>query len=774
MRSKGIKWGVLPLVAAALMACGGGGGGTSQPDVTPPATASISGMVAKGPAVGASVRLFNASGQQVGETVRSGADGRYTIVIPASEVGPFRLEADLSGATITSETGGTYTGAAGQILRAVVDRRMDTVHLTPFSDMAADLVGSGPLTPGAVRDANRKISQILNATDFLTSAPTEGNLLVALTAVQTLVDSNSNGLTAVLEQLRNAASSGTDGFVVSREFVQALQDACGTTTACTQSFNPAVAAEPVPVGQSDGIDAVRALFQDLRNTVLAFSNDQGSGELDQAGNRIDAALQAAVQPIDDEQIKLVALALDADQMLRAFQAGDTTQRRRDFGDAFGRVAITGFNGSPVPSGRLPQFRCEVSRATFTTTSGGQQDIQTSTATDSEVTPDNANAVSCFGVGTEGRLVPGRGDGFGYYHSLFLIPQAGGNYSYVHQVRRQTYDRTGLTSVPTSRVGAAVFGAMTTTRDAAGDMTGVALNGRLKPGFVGHEPGVYATLDRVDTTLNISTSLGTPTASLNVTGSMVLMKTDGTEASRVDITSGSFAGRTDLPRSYYDVVYVGDGSCPAGLAPAFGSMSPNLWCDGTVMGTTAGLGSMSLDVSVSAPGVRFQGNASADQPSFDSSQTVYLPTVITLRGRVSEADGASGYRVLLDGTATARLTGFSTHNATAGTQAPLQVSFDGRILLRNRPAMGFTFNGAQDAADNRSGTGSFFWNGRLLNFAAEPVTRSLVVSNDDGMTFTIPRDGGDQWQPIRRSGVLVGRINLDQQRIEYADGTFEQF
>lgn len=194
MRSNGVKWGVLPLVVGALMACGGGN--------NDPVASTISGVVAKGPAAGASVQLFNASGRQVGQTVRSGADGRYTITIPASEAGPFRLVADLSGATITSETGGTYPGAAGQVLRAVVDRRMDTVHITPFSDMAADLalevVGSGPLTTGAVLDANRKIRQILNATDFLTSAPTQGSLQGALTAVQTLVDNNSGGLTAVL------------------------------------------------------------------------------------------------------------------------------------------------------------------------------------------------------------------------------------------------------------------------------------------------------------------------------------------------------------------------------------------------------------------------------------------------------------------------------------------------------------------------------------------------------------------------------------------------
>lgn len=773
MRFKGIQRAVLPVVAATLVACGGG---STQESAT--ATVAISGVVAKGPAAGASVRLFDASGQPLGQAVTSDSNGRYTINIPATAVGPFRLVADLSNATITSETGGTYPGAAGQVLRAVIESRLETVHITPFSDMAADLAleaaGTGPLSTDAARDANRKIRQILNSTDFLTSAPTSGALLAALTAVQALVDDaggDAAALTTVLEQLRDAATAGTGGLVVSVNLVNDLVAACD---ACAASFNPSVAEEPVPVGQSAAIDTVKALFQDLRNTLLAFSNEQSSGELDQAGDRIDASLQAAVQPVDEEQLNLVALTLDADQLLRDFQAGDLTQRRKQSGNAFGRIATTGFDGNPVQAGWLPQFGCEVGRATFTTTSGGQQDIQTYTALDSEVTPANANVVSCSGIGTVGRLVPGRGDGFGYYHSMNLIPQAGGNYAYVHQVRRQTYDRTGLTVVPTFRVGSAVFGSLTMTRDTAGDVTGVALNGRLKPGFKGHEPGVFATLDRVDTTLNISTAQGTSTASLNVTGSMVLMKLDGTEASRVDITSGSFAGRTDLPRSYYDVVYVGDGSCPAGYAPAFGTMSPDLSCDGTVTGTTAGLGSMSLDISVSAPGVRFQGNASADQASFDSSQTVYLPTAITLRGRLSEADGVSGYRVLLDGTATARLTNFSTHNATGGADAPLQVTFDGRILLRNRPDMGFTFNGARDAADNRSGTGSFFWNGRLLNFAAEPVTRSLVVSNDDGMTFTIPRDGRDQWQPIRRLGVLVGRINLEQKRIEYADGTFEQF
>lgn len=771
MRFKGMQRALLPVVAATLVACGGGSTQES-------ATVAISGVVAKGPAAGASVRLLSASGQPVGQTATSDSNGRYTINIPASAVGPFRLEADLSNATITSETGGTYPGEAGQVLRAVIESRLETVHITPFSDMAADLalefVGSGPLTVDAAQDANRKIRQILNSTDFLTEAPTSGSLLAALTAVQTLVDDaggDAAALTAVLEQLREAATVGEDGLAVSRDLVDALVAACDE---CAASFNPSVAEEPVPVGQSAAIDNVKALFQDLRNTLLAFSNDQGSGELDQAGDRIDAALQAAVQPIDEEQLNLVALTLDADQLLRDFQGGDLTQRRQQSGNAFGRIASIDFNGNPTQAGWLPQFRCEVALATFTTTSGGQQDIQTFTASDSEVTPANANAVTCYGIGTVGRLVPGRGDGFGYYHSMILIPQAGGNYAYVHQVRRQSYDRTGLTVVPTFRVGAAAYGSITTTRDTAGDVTGVAVNGRLKPGFQGHEPGVYATLDRVDTTLTLSTNVGTNTASLNMTGSMVLMKTDGTEASRVDITSGSFAGRTDLPRSYYDVVYVGEGNCPTGYAPAFGTMSPYLSCDGTITGTTAGLGSMSLDVSVSAPGVRFQGNASADQASFDSSQTVYLPTAITLRGRVSEADGASGYRVLLDGTATARLTNFSTHDASSNAQAPLQVSFDGRILLRNRPAMGFIFEGNRTAADVRSGTGSFFWNGRLLNFAADSVTSALVVSNDDGVAFTIPRDGRDQWQPIRRSGVLVGSINLDQKRIEYADGTFEQF
>lgn len=781
MRSVGIKWGALTAVAAALVACGGGSSSQDQ-DRTEPASVAMSGVVAKGPASGARVTIFRADGTVAAGPITTGAGGTYSARVMPNE-GPFRVEVDLNGADIQDDLdpSRTYKGKAGEMLRAVV---LDVsasrpVNVTPFSDLAAELaltsVNGGRLNAAAVDSANKKVSQILGALDFLAASPTGDAMLQRLKAVQQMVEDQGD-LGAVLTSIRDAARVGDGGAIaIDGDLMDSLAQACATAgvSTCDSAFAPrSVAEAEVTPTQINAIEAAKTLFQDLRNTLLAYSNDQGDGELDQAGDRINAALSAAVKPIDDEQLKSLAMANDADEMFRAFKAGTSSQRRLLSSDyAYGRIATRNADGSTVEPNAVPKFACEVGRATIIQVDGRPDVSSDYTAADDLVTPANANVISCYGIGTVGRLVPGRGDGYGYFHSLLMIPQPGGQYAYVHQLRRQAFDRT--VSSATSRVRA-VYGSLTMTRDADQALTGFTVNGRLIPGFKGHAPGEYATLDRVDASLTMSGNNGTATSSLNVTGSMALMKLDGTQASRVDITSGSFAGRTDIPRSYYDNFYVGEGSCPAGYGPVYGTSSPFLTCGGMVEGTTGALGSMSLNVSVTAPGVRFQGIASAAQPSFDSTGSVYYPTVLSLQGLVSEADGPNAYRVLLDGTVTARLLNFASHNASSNQPAPMEVGFNGRLLLKDRPAMGFTFAGARDAADNRSGSGTFFWNNRVLRFEGDADTRALTVRNDDGLRFTIPQNGSRVYQPVYRGDIQVGRINVDLARIEYADGTYEQY
>ena len=758
MRLMQVKWGVLPVVAATLVACGGGG--AESPDQV--ASTSLSGVVAKGPVKGAKVTIFAADGKTVlARDILTGEGGKYTASFPSDSKGPFLIESDLTGAEITDEvTGKTYTGKSGEKLRAVVADASSAVNLTPFSDMAADLAleaaGGGPLTTGAAEAANKKIRQILNNTDFLTASPTAGDLLVALKAVQTLVNKNEGGLAAVLKQLRDASAEG----VVSRNLVADLQAACET---CGAAFNPEVA--ELPVAQVSAIDVVKALFKDLRDTLLAYSNDGGTGDLDTAGVKITDALAEVVRPVDAEQLKVLAVFSDAEEMYREFKAGESTRTVwRSSDTAYGQVAGSTMTGPAV----VARYGCELARATLTDVPGGYKDVS-SDYTIAGLTKDNVNVMACYGIGTQGRLFPGDGKGAGFYQAVLFIPTGESSFKYVHQLRTGGFTGAGTTS---RVVGRAVYGDLSVNRDASGSLTGFAIAGKLVPGLVGSTSESYALLDRVDANLDFTSAKGASTANASVSGSLVLMKKDGSEASRVDITTGNFAFKTDVPTSYHDVISVGDGTCPDGYAPAFGTASPYLWCDGMVSTTTSVLSSMTLDVSVSAPGVKFQGIATAGSPSFDKSGSVYYPTVTSLQGKLYEADG-TGYRVLLDGLAKVELQGFSSFDASLGQASPLKASFDGQVLLKSRPAMGFTFAGARDSSDNRSGTGSFYWNGKSLSFEGK-ADKSLVVRNDDGVTFTIPHNGSKSYQPIFKGTEQVGRINLDLQRVEYADGSYEQY
>lgn len=759
---------LLPVMAAALVACGGGG---DDGDVQPVETVTLQGTVAKGLVSGAKLRVLSAAAtpEVLASGVTTDKDGRYSIKLNKPS-GPVVIEADLEGADIADELqpGVTYKGRAGEKMRAIIAAASaaTTANVTPFSEMAVDLVAEAGWNPAAVTDANKLVRQLLNNTDHLTASPTAGALLTSLTAVQQLVNNTDGGLAAVLQQLRDAAQAGDGAVSISPELTKTLDAACGDSAACADAF--ATPPAPVVIGTGDSIDAVYALFQDLRDTLLAYSNEDQTGELDVATSRLGDAVEAAVQPIDEEMLGLMAMFSKGDQLYRAFKAGDSTQLTVQSGSSYGRVVTVAPDGTSVGNGFLPRYGCEVARATIVTKADGALDVG-SDYTTAEVTSSNANVFACYGVGTVGRLYPSADGVNSYWQSVIFIPQADGSFKYVHQLRTRPFDQRAGSA---TRVKA-FYGSLGVTRDSTQDLTGFNLNGKLVPGLMGHEPGEYATLDRVDAQLAFMGSAPTSTsAKYDLSGSMTLYKKDNVFASSVEIASGSMvAVKTDVPYSYTDYIE-GGASCPAGSTPAPWSTAPYLWCETTVTDIEEGFSALNLDVTVTAPGVKFQGLVSADTPSFDSTGTVYTPTKMSLQGKIYEADGA-GYRLLLDGKGSVQLLNFANFDATSGLYAPINVGFDGKVLLKNRPEMGLTLSGAQTTTGEQSLSGTFFWNSKALKLAAA-ADGAWTVSNDAGVRFTIPAGGSDTAQDVFLGNVKVGTINFGLSRIEYADGRFQQF
>lgn len=759
---------LLPIMAAVLVACGGG----SDAD-TPPETITLQGTVAKGVVAGAKIRVLSAAATPVvlASGVTTDANGRYTIKLNKTS-GPVVIEADLEGADIADETktGVTYKGKSGEKMRAIISPTASaagaTANVTPFSEMAVDLVAEAGWEGKAVNDANRIVRQLLNNTDHLTASPTEGALLVSLTAVQQLVNSTEGGLTAVLTRLRNAAGGGDGSVSIDPALVTALDTACGFTTTCANAFETP---KPIVIGTGDLVDPVYSLFQDLRDTLLAYSNETQTGELDVAAVKLDEAVKAAVQPIDDEMLGVLAMFSEGDQAYRAFKSETSTQQFIISGNAYGQTATYRVDGTPVVAGSLPRYGCEVARATVETKADGSQDVQ-SDYTTLGVTASNANVFTCYGVGTVGRLYPARDGVNSYWQSVVFIPQTDGSFKYVHQLRTRPFDQQ-VTAGASTRVRA-VFGSLGVTRNASSDLTGFNLSGKLVPGLQGHAAGEYATLDRVDAMLTFASTEPTAnSARFDLSGAMTLYKTGNVFASSVEIASGSMVEvKTDVPFSYTDYIYGGE-SCPAGFSAAFGSVAPNLSCVGTVTGIEEGFSALKLDVTVTAPGVKFQGIVSADTPSFDSTNTVYIPTKMSLQGKIFEADG-TGYRLLLDGAGSVELLNYASFDATGNTAAPVRVGFDGKVLLKNRPEMRLTLSGERTAQRAQSLSGTFFWNSKALKFAA--ANGDWTISNDAGVRFTIPAGGSDTAQNVFLGDVRVGTVNFGQSRIDYADGRFQQF
>lgn len=772
---------LLPVVAAALVACGGGsssdggvggGGGGGGGSPLPTETITLTGTVAKGLASGAKMRVLSAAASPV--VLASGfttdANGRYTIELNKTS-GPVVIEADLEGADIADETnpGVTYKGQPGEKMRAIISPTASaagaTANVTPFSEMAVDLVAEAGWEAKAVNDANRIVRQLLNNTDHLTASPTAGALLASLTAVQQLVNSTEGGLTAVLTQLRDAAGVGDGSVSIDTQLVDALDAACGDTTACADAF---ATPNPIEIGSGDRIDPVFNLFQDLRDTLLAYSNDTKNGELDVAAVKLDDAVKAAVQPIDDEMLGVLAMFAKGDELYRDFKASNTTLQFVGSGSSFGRNRTFEEGGAARQDGSLLRYECELARATVVT-KDGELDVGADYTT-SGLTAANANVFSCYGVGTAGRLYPARDGVNSYWHSVTFIPQADGNFKYVHQLRTRLFDRRGTTGSTRLK---AVYGSLGVTRNASSDLTGFNLSGKLVPGLQGHAAGEYATLDRVDAMLSFASTEPTATsARFDLSGAMTLYKTGNVFASSVEIASGSMGEvKTDVPFSYTNYVY-GGAACPAGYSAAFGTVAPNLTCMGTVTGIEEGFSALKLDVTVTAPGVKFQGIVSADTPSFDSTKTEYSPTKVSLQGKIFEADGA-GHRLLLDGTGSVELLNYASFDATGNTAAPVKVGFDGKVLLKNRPEMRLTLSGERTEQRAQSLSGTFFWNSKALKVAAA-TNGDWTISNDSGVRFTIPAGGSDTAQNVYLGDAKVGTVNFGRSRIDYADGRFQQF
>jgi hypothetical protein len=137
------------VTVTALTACGGSGGGDNSNAAALPTSTSVSGTAAKGIIKHAKVlvcRIINGVPEADAScaSTTTGTDGSYSVALSDGFTGPAMVKVMAAAAsTMMDET----TGADipyNMTMRAVVPAisKTTTVHVTPFSEMAASAVST--------------------------------------------------------------------------------------------------------------------------------------------------------------------------------------------------------------------------------------------------------------------------------------------------------------------------------------------------------------------------------------------------------------------------------------------------------------------------------------------------------------------------------------------------------------------------------------------------------------------------------------------------------
>lgn len=306
------------LASAVLTACGGGSGGSPVGS-----TFTVTGVVAKGPATGAKVRIYatNDSGAKAAmlSEATSGSGGAYTLSIPP-QTNPMLIEADLDGALIEDEsTGVAFTGRTGDVMRAVFvpGAGQQSVNVTPFSHMAAMLVENN-YRAEKIEAASAVVRQIVGNKDFLTVSPTASDgLRPQLTQLsrQSKTSEGSSSVQALLAQLAGAVKTNSDGsYGAGDDFVRGL---CGNLGAeCEGRFASQSSIVSVMPGPALTASAkAKALVQSLYDTISALHNDSQTGEVDTVIANLTEAGSKALAPSDNYQLDLINASAKAAKYL---------------------------------------------------------------------------------------------------------------------------------------------------------------------------------------------------------------------------------------------------------------------------------------------------------------------------------------------------------------------------------------------------------------------------------------------------------------------------
>jgi hypothetical protein len=284
-----------------LAGCGGSGGGGGAPAATTPTASSVSGTAAKGIVKQARVlvcRIVNGLPEADASCASSttGNDGSYSVTLSDNFSGPAMVKIMASAASTMMDETTAADIPYNMTMRAVVPAisKTTTVHVTPFSEMAASAVSTTTI------DAT-KISQSIAAVQSAMST-----LGVDMSAMP-MVDLKHNGADSatltmqanMVKQLTRVAMAAKTSSLL-KDAAGAPCNAAGTTT--SQQFACAVAAMAGVMNSYATADATKSAnvlaalnAQNVISTNMPILKADGSLGMELADMTSSASMQSAMQ-----------------------------------------------------------------------------------------------------------------------------------------------------------------------------------------------------------------------------------------------------------------------------------------------------------------------------------------------------------------------------------------------------------------------------------------------------------------------------------------------
>lgn len=757
-------------VLAALAACGGGGGGTANNNTggSTEQTASVTGVAAKGLLRQAQVRALRASDNAVLATTTTDATGQYTLTgLPPGVAVVIEVSPTANTTMVDEATNAVVPVPTGFVLRAatVADTQgVANVQITPFSEMAyqkaKQAAGSGELTADTIAAANADI-RLFVGFDILSERPAfsddgfaaKNKAALMLAAVSKLASddalgcSSSSGSTeeqqaakvkCVVEAMSTRGSSDNT-------LTSALDQAKTSVAADSLEFEnvdddaiPEISQQPedlVPVGErSTSIDAAKALIANIRSNGALIG---GPGDtLETRLRTVADMLNASANPMGDSSRELYSAMLAAANSL-------------DEGTVF----------SYAPS---------VAQAIGCKLYEGTNPAASATWNNEVNDPATAGSIGCRVTYSIEQDAQGNYRAFQHNFRVIRGEKADGNSSFIVRSRLikqkvvltegvyNVADASDFVPLAPATAGDFYVGSV----DIGRDVNGYPFAMEIQGDYAGGLRQVLSGASLKNTlTLSLAPSI-TP-----------IPETNGEATTRLSI-SGAVAASGGSARTVTAQIHMG-----SYIESRFNNgVSQSMQAVETMASARDGVLNISA---LDDAGSGITGSLALT--AFGAVDADYVPTQLAFNGAVLDGTGTE----LFSGSVTAgveswngysRLMPYSVSNSAASPSVRLQ----GSLAVPSRQPMLLDITVAHSFGDGEHLTLS----GTYRQGDVQVMLLATLVDDDESshVTFSTPaglrlrlQDGEDFAQLDNTSNeVVLGRLDLKKSKIQYADGSYEQY